>query len=131
MRLGGVVLGMVWVGGGGRGVVRVFAGAPVCLSECVSMCVCVCLPSQTLVSVLSSKPLGHSHWKLPKVLMQFPPWHKPGSSRHSLMSAEEDHRTEMEVEGGNVNRFNIVRKLLIFIIVIFIIIIIIMSDLPG
>lgn len=59
----------------------------------VCSCVCVCLiPSQTLVSVLRAKPLEHSQWKLPKVLMHFPPWHKPGSSWHSLMSDRERKR---------------------------------------
>lgn len=52
------------------------------------------LPSQILVSSFSSKPLGHSQWKLPKVLMQDPPWHRPGSSWHSLMSVKNKMRKD-------------------------------------
>lgn len=43
-------------------------------------------PSQMRVSSLRKYPAGHSHWKLPNVLTQLPPWHKPGSSWHSSMS---------------------------------------------
>jgi hypothetical protein len=43
-------------------------------------------PSQTRVSSLRWYPRGHWHWKLPKVLAQSPPWHRPGSSWHSSMS---------------------------------------------
>lgn len=66
-------------------------------------CVCVRLiPSQILLSMLRAKPLGHSHWKLPKVLMHRPPWHKPGSSWHSLMSVGERKETLSIIVGGCV-----------------------------
>lgn len=54
------------------------------------------IPSHTLVSKLREKPRGHSHWKLPKVLMHCPPWHSPGSSWHSLMSTTEKTKKNPE-----------------------------------
>lgn len=59
--------------------------------SCESVCDVFIWPSQILVSSLRAKPFGHSHWKLPKVLMQFPPWHNPGSSWHSLISDKQQN----------------------------------------
>lgn len=57
-------------------------------------------PSQADPSVLKVYPIGHSHSKLPSVLMQVPPRHKSGFVSHSSMSVTRG-RQEMRVNRKN------------------------------
>lgn len=48
----------------------------------------ICLPSHLFVPSFRRCPAGHLHSNEPTVLMQFPPWHRPGIAWHSSTSVQ-------------------------------------------
>ncbi len=59
-----------------------------CKRVCVSLCVCVCLPWQALLSSVGVKPISHSQRYPPGAFKHWPFSHRFTLSAHSSMSAE-------------------------------------------